>query len=85
MNDPFRGFTAIFYKEVLHMRRDSFAMLFALIVPIVRANVNMGNNSYSVSMSVQAIGAGAKIVAERPMYFNYYGDQGGTDVIGYTG
>jgi kumamolisin len=57
----------------------------ALIVPIVQANVNMGNNSYSVSMSVQAIGAGAKIVAERPMYFNYYGDQGGTDVIGYTG
>ena len=36
MNNPFRGFTAIFYKEVLHMRRDSFAMLFALIVPIVQ-------------------------------------------------
>jgi len=36
MNSPFRGFTAIFYKEVLHMRRDSFAMLFALIVPIVQ-------------------------------------------------
>ena len=36
MNGPFRGFTAIFYKEVLHMRRDSFAMLFALIVPIVQ-------------------------------------------------
>ena len=36
MKGPFRGFTAIFYKEVLHMRRDSFAMLFALIVPIVQ-------------------------------------------------
>jgi ABC-2 type transport system permease protein len=36
MNSPFRGFSAIFYKEVLHMRRDSFAMLFALIVPIVQ-------------------------------------------------
>ena len=36
MNTPFRGFTAIFYKEVLHMRRDPFAMLFALIVPIVQ-------------------------------------------------
>ena len=36
MKSPFRGFSAIFYKEVLHMRRDSFAMLFALIVPIVQ-------------------------------------------------
>ncbi|HEX7960270.1 MAG TPA: ABC transporter permease, partial [Terriglobales bacterium] len=36
MTGPFRGFSAIFYKEVLHMRRDSFAMLFALIVPIVQ-------------------------------------------------
>jgi hypothetical protein len=25
------------------------------------------------------------VVAERPMYFNYFGDPGGTDVIGYTG
>jgi ABC-2 type transport system permease protein len=31
----FRGFTAVFYKEVLHMRRDSFAIMFALFVPIV--------------------------------------------------
>src|SRR5436190_699976 len=35
MDNPFRGFRAIFYKEVLHMRRDSMAMLFALVVPIV--------------------------------------------------
>ncbi len=35
MENPFRGFGAIFYKEVLHMRRDSMAMLFALVVPIV--------------------------------------------------
>src|SRR2546430_12822893 len=35
MENPLRGFGAIFYKEVLHMRRDSFAILFALIVPIL--------------------------------------------------
>src|SRR5436305_11982788 len=34
MHSPFRGFLAIFYKEVLHMRRDSMAILFALVVPI---------------------------------------------------
>ena len=33
--DPFRGLAAVFYKEVLHMRRDTMAMLFALFVPIV--------------------------------------------------
>lgn len=35
MRDMFRGFSAVFYKEVLHMRRDSFAMMFALFVPIL--------------------------------------------------
>src|SRR5207244_12282226 len=35
MENPLRGFGAIFYKEVLHMRRDFFAILFALIVPIL--------------------------------------------------
>ncbi len=40
----------------------------------------------AVSMTVQAISGSAKpvIVAERPMYFGYNNDQGGTDVIGYT-
>lgn len=56
-----------------------------LLVPIARAHPNMGANSYSVSVTVQALGTGAKVVIERPMYFNYYGDQGGTDAIGYTG
>lgn len=36
MLDAFRGFRAIFYKEVLHMRRDSMAMMFALIIPIIQ-------------------------------------------------
>src|SRR5215472_15033701 len=30
----FRGFVAVCYKEALHMRRDSMAILFALVVPI---------------------------------------------------
>jgi len=36
MNNPLRGFGAIFYKEVRHMRRDPMAILFALILPVVQ-------------------------------------------------
>jgi hypothetical protein len=56
-----------------------------LVVPIAQAYNNLGGNSYAVSLSVQVLGANAKIVAERPMYFDFYGDPGGTDVLGYTG
>ena len=35
MRRLFRGFSAVFYKETLHMRRDSMAMMLALIVPII--------------------------------------------------
>jgi len=35
MGNPFRGFRAIFYKESLHLRRDSMAIMFALAVPIL--------------------------------------------------
>lgn len=38
---------------------------------------------WEVSMSIQA--NGAVFVAERPMYFNASGSQGGTDVLGYSG
>jgi hypothetical protein len=41
--------------------------------------------SGAVSALVQAQGAGAVIVAERPIYFMFNGGQGGSDVIGYTG
>src|SRR5215471_12740806 len=34
-NNPFRGFRAIFYKESMHLRRDSMAIMFALLIPIV--------------------------------------------------
>ena len=36
MTSPFRGFPAIFYKEVRHMRRDRMAVLFALIMPVLQ-------------------------------------------------
>jgi hypothetical protein len=56
----------------------------SLVVPIAQTNNNMGPDSYSVSMTVQALGSNPKIVAERPMYFNFHGAPGGTDVLGYT-
>jgi len=34
MSSLFRGFAAICYKEALQMRRDSMAILFALVVPL---------------------------------------------------
>ncbi len=55
-----------------------------LVVPVAQANNNMGPDSYSVSLTVQALGTNAKIVAERPMYFDFHGSPGGTDVLGYT-
>lgn len=33
---PFRGFGAVFYKEVLHIRRDQMALFFALIMPLMQ-------------------------------------------------
>ena len=56
----------------------------SLVVPIAQTNNNMGVDPYAVSLTVQALGSNAKIVAERPMYFNFHGAPGGTDVLGYT-
>lgn len=36
MRNVFRGFRAVLYKEALHVRRDSMALLFALVIPIVQ-------------------------------------------------
>ncbi len=33
---PFRGFAAVFYKEVLHIRRDQMALFFALVMPLMQ-------------------------------------------------
>ena len=36
MTDLFRGFGAIFYKEVLHVRRDSATLFFSLFIPLIQ-------------------------------------------------
>lgn len=36
MRDLFRGFSAVFYKEVLHVRRDFSTLFFSLIIPILQ-------------------------------------------------
>ena len=57
----------------------------SLVVPMANAYpIYPIGKAFEVSMDVQALNGGV-IVAERPMYFNYQGDPGGTDVIGYTG
>lgn len=56
----------------------------SLIGPMASAYpTNPVTRAYEVSMDIQALNG--TIVAERPMYFNWHGDPGGTDVIGYTG
>jgi ABC-2 type transport system permease protein len=34
--NPFRGFSAVFYKETLHVRRDFATLFFSLIIPILQ-------------------------------------------------
>ena len=36
MRNAFRGFGAVFYKEVLHVRRDFATLFFSLIIPILQ-------------------------------------------------
>jgi len=55
-----------------------------LVTPISSTYVN-GPGAPAVSLTVQALGTDATLVAERPMYFNFMGISGGTDVVGYTG
>ncbi|MGB8344791.1 MAG: S53 family peptidase [Ktedonobacteraceae bacterium] len=58
-----------------------------------RTTLNINNiinpiSSGAVSIMVQAVyptNPSPVVVAERPLYFGYNSDQGGTDVIGYTG
>jgi len=35
----FRGFAAVFYKEVLHVRRDAATLFFSLIIPLLQMTV----------------------------------------------
>ena len=36
MDNPFRGFKAVFYKEVLHVRRDPGTLFFSLVIPLLQ-------------------------------------------------
>ena len=36
MPDLFRGFGAVFYKEVLHVRRDPATLFFSLVIPLLQ-------------------------------------------------
>ena len=36
MVNPFRGFSAVFYKETLHVRRDFATLFFSLIIPLLQ-------------------------------------------------
>jgi kumamolisin len=61
-----------------------------IVVPLATAYPTIpAYQGFEVSMDIQAFstggGAPATVVAERPLYFNYFGDPGGTDVLGYTG
>lgn len=58
------------------------------IVKTVLSNMcspGAASQCWEVSMTVQTLNNGGVFVAERPMYFNASGGQGGTDVLGYTG
>ena len=79
-------------QEMLQLLPHSRTTVYinSFIVPLATAYPsNPIYNAYEVSMDIQALnlngGSPGTIVAERPMYFNYFGDPGGTDVIGYTG
>jgi drug efflux transport system permease protein len=37
--NPFRGFGAVFYKEVLHVRRDPGTLFFSLVIPLLQMTV----------------------------------------------
>lgn len=36
MRNVFRGLGAVFYKEVIHIKRDSMALFFALVIPLLQ-------------------------------------------------
>ncbi len=58
-----------------------------LVKTVLQNMCNPGAPSacWEISMTVQTLNNGGAFVAERPMYFNASGTQGGTDVLGYAG
>ncbi len=72
-------------EEQLELQPHSRTTVYVnnLIAPMATAYpTNPLYLGFNVSMDIQSL---FPIVAERPLYFNYNGDTGGTDVIGYTG
>ncbi len=56
----------------------------SLVVPMANAYpANPFAHGFEVSMTIQVFSG--TVVAERPLYFIFHGEPGGTDVIGYTG
>src|SRR3982074_2900558 len=51
MTNHFRGFSAVFYKEVLHVRRDSATLFFSLFIPLIQMFV-LG---YGINTNIQQI------------------------------
>ena len=75
-------------QEQLQLPPQSRSTVFInnLVVPLASAYpTNPSYIGYEVSMDIQVMGHTGTVVAERPLYFNYFGDPGGTDVLGYTG
>lgn len=71
-------------QEQMELLPHSRATVFInnLVVPMATAYPTTPTDlGYNVSMEIESQNP---IVAERPLYFNYNGDTGGTDVIGYT-
>ena len=53
MDSTFRGFSAVFYKESLHIRRDFSTLFFSLIIPILQ----MFLLGYAIDTNVRQINA----------------------------
>ncbi|GAC1580006.1 MAG: hypothetical protein NVS4B1_12620 [Ktedonobacteraceae bacterium] len=75
--------TVIQVKKQLSPHSRTTLDVNGVIVPMANAYpTNPISRGYEVSMNVQALSG--VVVAERPLYFNFHGDMGGTDVLGYT-
>ncbi len=74
---------SIISQKIVHVGPQSrvTVSINGVVVPLALATPAAG---YEVSLLVQALNG--TIVAERPMYFSWHGvDQGGSDVVGFTG
>ncbi|HEX7286972.1 MAG TPA: ABC transporter permease [Candidatus Angelobacter sp.] len=66
MTDLFSGFTAVFYKEVRHMRRDRMAMIFALVMPVMQMIILGGGIDTNIRQVKTAVydASGSSIASE---------------------